>query len=153
MDEDCQTHMKNEHNITELYHFRRLLGITMNDIASRAPNAPSGAKKFATKEAKFTDLQTLYTHVQCIPVLSTADCNRCLHIVIGTLPSCCNGKQGANVLNPSCNVRYEVYPFYQVQAVPPPPTPVLLAPPPPAPGNVPRQKVMYLVWPSLFNLG
>ena len=45
MDEDCQTHMKNEHNITELYHFRRLLGVTMNDIASRFSNAPFGAKK------------------------------------------------------------------------------------------------------------
>ena len=154
MDEAPSISLYNIQNITEPGRFTELLATAMNDIASRAPNAPSGAKKFATKEAKFTDLLTLYTLVQCIPVLSTSDCNRCLRIVIGTLPSCCNGKQGANVLNPSCNVRYEVYPFYQVQAVPPPPTPVLLAPPPaPAPGNVPRQKVIYLVWPPLFNLG
>jgi hypothetical protein len=124
MDKAPTVSLYNTQNITEPDRFTELLGTAMNDIASRAPNAPSGAKKFATKEAKFTDLQTLYNHVQCNPVLSTSECNRCLRIVIGTLPSCCNGKQGANVLNPSCNVRYEVYQFYKVQAVPPPPTPV-----------------------------
>ena len=35
-------------------------------------------------------------------------------------------------MNPSCFIRYEIYPFYKVQAVSlPSPTPMLLAPPPP----------------------
>ncbi|PQM39057.1 cysteine-rich receptor-like protein kinase 25 [Prunus yedoensis var. nudiflora] len=49
---------------------------------------------------------------------------------IALLPACCNGKPGARVLCPSCNVRYEFYPFYTRVAAPP--TPLLLPPPPPA---------------------
>uniref|UniRef100_A0A2N9F935 Gnk2-homologous domain-containing protein n=1 Tax=Fagus sylvatica TaxID=28930 RepID=A0A2N9F935_FAGSY len=121
--------------------FTQLLATTLNDIISRVLNSPSGAKKFATKTnytdlANYTDLQTLYTLVQCIPVLLSTDCNMCLLGLIGFLPNCCNGKQGAVAMNPSCNIRYEVYPFYQLQ-VNPSPAPLLA---PPAPGNVPRPK-------------
>ncbi|GLT69650.1 hypothetical protein SLA2020_417860 [Shorea laevis] len=94
----------------------------MNDLASGVSNVGSGAKKFGTKEANFTVLQTLYTLVQCTADLSGSDCNRCLQIAIANLPDCCGGKQGARVLFPSCNLRFEVYPFYQSLApVPPPP--------------------------------
>ena len=100
----------------------------MDEIETKASNAPSGATKVATTEAKFSDLQTLYILVQCDPLLSGSDWNRCIWTLIGYLPSCCAGKQGGNVLNPSCFIRYEVYPFYKVPAVPSPlPTPVLLA--------------------------
>ncbi|KAK4588152.1 hypothetical protein RGQ29_019231 [Quercus rubra] len=122
----------NIQNITEPVRFTQLLGTSMNDIETKASNAPTGTQKFATTEAKFSELQTLYSLVQCDPLISSSDCKTCLGIAIGNLPGCCAGKQGANVLYPSCYVRYEIYPFYKVQAVPPPaPTPVLLAPPPP----------------------
>ena len=124
----------NANALTELVRFTQLLGTSMNDIETKASNAPSGTQKFATTEANFSELQTLYSLVQCDPLISSSDCKTCLGIVVGNLPGCCAGKQGANVLNPSCFVRYEIYPFYKVQAVPSPapaPAPVLLAPPPP----------------------
>ncbi|KAF3949583.1 hypothetical protein CMV_024566 [Castanea mollissima] len=83
-------------------------------------NASSGAKRFGTKETKFTDSQTLYNLVQCLPDLSSFDCNRCLREAIANLSTAFGGKRGGRVLNPSCNVRYEVFAFYHVQAVPAP---------------------------------
>ena len=89
--------------------------------AGAAANALSGAKRFGTKETKFTDSQTLYNLVQCLPDLSSFDCNRCLRESITNLSTAFRGKRGGRVLNPSCNVRYEVFAFYNlVQAVPAP---------------------------------
>ncbi|XP_065636331.1 putative cysteine-rich receptor-like protein kinase 9 [Quercus suber] len=130
MGEDLTFRLSNTQSITDPGRFTQLLGTSMDEIETRASNAPSSATKFATTEAKFSDLQTLYSLVQCDPLLSSSDCNRCLRTLIGYLPSCCAGKQGGNVLNPSCFIRYEIYPFYKLQAVPSPaPTPVPLAPP------------------------
>ena len=116
--------MYNIQNITEPVRFTQQLGTSMKDIETKASNAPSGTQKFATTEANFSELQTLYSLVQCDPLISSSDCKTCLGIVVGNLPDCCAGKQGANVLNPSCFVRYEIYPFYKLKAVPSPsPTP------------------------------
>ncbi|KAB2025855.1 hypothetical protein ES319_D06G177600v1 [Gossypium barbadense] len=43
----------------EPYRFNRLVATVMKDIATRAPNATSRTKKFATKEATFNAFQTL----------------------------------------------------------------------------------------------
>ena len=105
----------------------------MNDVATRAANGELG-KKFATKEANFTALEVLYSLAQCTPDLSNAGCNTCLRDAISILPGCCSGKRGGRVLFPSCNVRYETFPFYKITHAAPQPSPVL---PPPAssPGN------------------
>ena len=119
----------------------------MDEIETKASNAPSGATKFATTEANFSDLQTLYSLVQCDPLLSSSDCSRCFVNLISNLLSCCAGKQGGNFLNPSCYIRYEIYPFYRVQSAPSlAPESVLVAPPPP--NIVTTRKGMYL---SIFE--
>ncbi|KAK9084905.1 hypothetical protein Sjap_025316 [Stephania japonica] len=91
--------------------------------ASRVPNGP----KFSTGSANFSAFQTIYGLMQCTTDLSQSDCFRCLEGARANLPSCCNGKIGARVILPSCNLRYEVSPFYEsrVPAIPPspPPTP------------------------------
>jgi len=48
---------------------------------------------------------------------------------VGYIPQCCNGKQGGRYIAPSCDLRYEVYSFYDLAAGPPPPSP-LPSPPP-----------------------
>ncbi|KAJ6767274.1 CYSTEINE-RICH REPEAT SECRETORY PROTEIN [Salix purpurea] len=124
--------------------FNRLVATTMNDTVTLATSATSGAKKFAVKEVYFNEFQNLYSLVQCTPDLSTSDCNRCLRIAISTLPSCCSQTPGARVLYPSCNVRYEIYEFYNTTAValesPPPPPPAIRAP---LPSPVSKPKVNY----------
>ncbi|KAJ9136291.1 hypothetical protein P3X46_033383 [Hevea brasiliensis] len=123
----------NTQNVSEVERFMRLLEKTMNDTAARAANDQSGSgKKFATGEVNFTSFQSLYTLVQCTPDLSAQACNSCLHEAIARLPSCCEGKRGGRSIFPSCNVIYELYQFYRVEATAPAPSPVpVLLPPAP----------------------
>jgi hypothetical protein len=142
IEEEPSSLMWNLKNITEQDRFHKLLEATLNDSVPRAANAPSGVKKFAAKEVSFTESKTLYSLVQCTPDISSSDCNMCLRGAMANLQTCCDGKQGGRVLYPSCNLRYEIYQFYQIQSesVPTPsltPTPMLL---PPAPGWVTRKK-------------
>ncbi|KAK8471858.1 hypothetical protein PHAVU_002G049500 [Phaseolus vulgaris] len=126
----------NTGNISNPEAFMTLLFSTINTTADEAANFHMGVKKYATNQANFSGFQTLYCLAQCTPDLSPGDCRNCLSGVIGDLPWCCQGKQGGRVLYPSCNVRYELYPFYRATATPSPspsPSPPLL--PPPTSGN------------------
>jgi hypothetical protein len=147
MEEEPRKFLWNVRDITEQDRFRKLVNTTLNDLVPQAANAPSGAKMFAANKVNFTEFQTLYSLVQCTPDISSSDCNMCLRGAMTNLPMCCDGKQGGRVLYPSCNLRYEIFPFYQIQSVPTPSpsptptqtqTPMLL--PPPAPGQVTRPK-------------
>ncbi|XP_021719582.1 putative receptor-like protein kinase At4g00960 [Chenopodium quinoa] len=81
-------------------------------------NATDGRidRKFATKEARFvgnlSNLNTLYTLVECTPDISLKDCRRCLQMVIGNTSELCNVKAGCTLMCPNCNMRYDIYPFY-----------------------------------------
>ncbi|XP_048326384.2 cysteine-rich receptor-like protein kinase 15 [Ziziphus jujuba] len=107
--------------------FRLKVEKTMNKFASEAAN---GAKKFMVQEANISGFDKIYSLVQCTQDLSSQDCTKCLQNAISSLPFCCDGRQGARVLFPSCNVRYELDQFYNVSA-PPQTTPYLLSPPSP----------------------
>ncbi|XP_059439339.1 cysteine-rich receptor-like protein kinase 25 [Corylus avellana] len=123
-------HIWNTQNITEQDQFNRLLNITMTQLASQVSNFPTGTSKFGTKEVSFSQFQNLYNLVQCTPYLSSADCNSRLQAAINRLPICCDGKQGGRVMFPSCNVRYELYQFYN-ETMAPALTPGIVPSPPP----------------------
>ncbi|KAG6754699.1 hypothetical protein POTOM_040493 [Populus tomentosa] len=78
-----------------------------------------------------TAFSKLYGLVQCTPDISPSECGICLSSCVSDIPGCCNGKQGGNVLKPSCSIRYEIYPFYIASPAPPPPasSPSLPTPP------------------------
>ncbi|XP_052203592.1 cysteine-rich receptor-like protein kinase 25 isoform X5 [Diospyros lotus] len=120
---------------SSLAQFKEVLDETMGDIANQAARNQSG-RKFASKDANFSGDQKVYTLAQCTEDFSVSDCNSCLADAISRLPDCCEGKQGGRVLKSSCNVRYEIYPFYYLSdtASPPPPA---SSPPPSAPANSP----------------
>lgn len=111
-------------NITDPTRFKQLLGETMNDMATRASAGGSG-KKVAVAEVNFTSSRKLYALVQCTPDLTASDCHACLQFGIANLPQ---GKQAGRLLTPSCNVGYELHPFYAASA--------LVAPPPPPSARV-----------------
>ncbi|KAJ8761867.1 hypothetical protein K2173_005578 [Erythroxylum novogranatense] len=121
--------MWNVKNVSEVTSFTALV-INLNQAAYEAAAAPSGSKRFAVTKNS-TNFGNLYTLVQCTPDLSGADCNRCLQSVIAQIPT---GTRGGRVLTPSCNVRYELYSFYNETFGPaPPPSPQLPSPSPPLP--------------------
>ncbi|KAJ9136289.1 hypothetical protein P3X46_033381 [Hevea brasiliensis] len=129
----------NTQQVSEPGRFMDLLGKTMDNVTAQAANDPSG-KRFATAEANFSSFQKLYTLAQCTQDLSVGSCTECLQAAVDYLPGCCNGKQGGRVIFPSCNVRYELYPFYR--AVAPPPSMLL---PSPSPGRKGKRQVSTVI--------
>ncbi|KAI9123553.1 hypothetical protein K1719_004853 [Acacia pycnantha] len=89
--------------------FSKSLLETLNLTADEAANE---TKKYATREEYIPEFGTMHSLLQCTPDLSSQDCRKCLSDVIGDLSSCCVGQEGGRVLYPSCNVRYELYFFY-----------------------------------------
>ncbi|XP_059450910.1 cysteine-rich repeat secretory protein 38-like [Corylus avellana] len=59
-------------------------------------------------------IPSLYALAQCISDLSEQECNDCLLGAFESIPQCCDGKEGGRVVRPSCNIRFEVYPFYNL---------------------------------------
>ena len=118
--------MLNVQDVTDPNKFNQLLNASLIELlvklAKETSNVPTGANKFGTKQVNMTN-QTLYSLVQCTPDLSGTDCNNCLQDAIKILPSCCSGKQGGRIVFPSCNLRYELYQFYETVATVPPPSP------------------------------
>ncbi|TXG47150.1 hypothetical protein EZV62_026444 [Acer yangbiense] len=116
-------------NITvEPSQFQKLLSSLLKEAKTQAVIDP---KKFATTKGNFTTFQTLYVLVQCAEDVWNTDCSDCLEEAISALPT---ARIGGRVLFPSCNCRYELYPFYNENLTPSPPvapTPVLQSPPSP----------------------
>lgn len=82
--------------------------------------------------------QTLLVLMQCTPDLSQDECDNCLVKAGQDFRSCCDAAAGIRMLMPSCNLRYELYPFYndtrlREQQISPSslPSPPLLSPPAP----------------------
>ncbi|TKY65620.1 Cysteine-rich receptor protein kinase 25 [Spatholobus suberectus] len=75
-------------------------------------------ERYRTGSLKLNDDQTLYILGQCTLDLSSNDCGGCLSDVIGSaIPWARLGSVGGRVLYPSCNLRFELFPFYDL--VPP----------------------------------
>jgi len=68
-------------------------------------------KMYAAGALEIGNSTTLYGLVQCTRDLSSANCNICLEEAIGVVPYF-NGSVGGKIVGGSCNVRYEIYPFF-----------------------------------------
>ncbi|KAF8029028.1 hypothetical protein BT93_E1643 [Corymbia citriodora subsp. variegata] len=68
---------------------------------------------YATINFTFSSSMTLHELAQCTPDISKSACKDCLLSAIKKFPTVLNYKRGgARVLQPSCNIRYELYHFY-----------------------------------------
>ncbi|XP_038975175.1 uncharacterized protein LOC108510788 [Phoenix dactylifera] len=123
----------NDRNVSEPRRFENLVRELLDNLTERA--AYQSALMFATGEAKFTTLTTLYGLVQCTRDQSGDDCYRCLMVSAGYIPNSCWAKQGGRVWAYNCIMRFEIYPFYNESvgaAPPPPPSDDTVSPPPEA---------------------
>ncbi|CAI9773310.1 unnamed protein product [Fraxinus pennsylvanica] len=121
-EQSVTSNLTNMQNITdEPERFRQVLGETLNEIVSKAVNNNPSNEKFATKIAKFTASVSLYTLAQCMPYLTSGECDFCLKSAIPILRTCCDNKKGGRVIGESCNIRYEVYSFFGSTVAPAPP--------------------------------
>ncbi|CAH1448351.1 unnamed protein product [Lactuca virosa] len=93
-----------------------VFGKTLRDLVGRLRVEAAGGnslRKFATGDVGFgTDSSKIYAMVQCLPDLSSFDCNSCLSIVFREAQGCCDGDIDVGVFYPSCFVRYSNASFY-----------------------------------------
>ncbi|KAL1190774.1 putative cysteine-rich receptor-like protein kinase 23 [Cardamine amara subsp. amara] len=100
--------ISNTTNVTsnEQDRFRDLVLSTMNQSATEAAISN---KRFNATKANFTGFQNLYVLVQCILDLPREECFSCLQRIIAQLRT---EKIGGRVVVPTCNARFELYPFF-----------------------------------------
>ncbi|KAF8035785.1 hypothetical protein BT93_C1724 [Corymbia citriodora subsp. variegata] len=123
MDVSVYFSMRNPSNVTNnVNQFNQDLRNLTYGLMDRAANGNS-TRKFAVGNATAPNFQTLFGLVQCTPDLSQQDCNGCLVQAISRIPQCCDQKQGGRFIFPSCNIRFEVYPFFDASAYESPPSP------------------------------
>lgn len=139
---------KNEGTVAEPGRFNRTLEGIMESMRREAVNDRYGKKYYyATKEENYFASQMqqrVFSLVQCTPDLSPEQCDQCISGLTEYLLECCSTYQGARVVFPSCNFRYEFYPFYAAAVEgeeAPDPTPL----PPPPPSQPTGTKGKYLL--------
>nr|POE56944.1 cysteine-rich receptor-like protein kinase 29 [Quercus suber] len=120
----------NTGDVPDVEAFNNVLFPLLNSVRNRTASGNS-TYKFAVKSASAPNYQTLYALLECTPDLSKLECNSCLEQVQSYIPQCCKGKQGGKFVTPSCDIRFEVYSFYDPSVEPPP------SPPPPSPSPPP----------------
>ncbi|CAH8275637.1 unnamed protein product [Arabidopsis lyrata] len=126
--------MTNPNNISSQLEdrFGDFVSSTMNQAAEEAVN---NSRKFYTIRANWTALRSLHVLVQCTPDLRRQDCLACLQYSINGMPLY---RIGGRLLWPSCNSRYELYPFYNESVIEaPPPLESLVSTPPMASPSLP----------------
>ncbi|KAL0372976.1 UNVERIFIED_CONTAM: Cysteine-rich receptor-like protein kinase [Sesamum calycinum] len=125
--------------------FKEILRTVVDTLSLQAASGGS-LMKVAAGNHTAPDFQTIYAMLQCTPDVSEEDCSGCLTAAAQHIPQCCDSKRAATILLPSCNLRYDVDPFYNITRIQeaqaavsmtsPPPVPTLtpvLPPPLPAP--------------------
>ncbi|KAK7343550.1 hypothetical protein VNO77_12360 [Canavalia gladiata] len=135
-------YMRNNGNATDIDQFNEVLRNLLDSLIGQASSGDS-KRKFAAANVTGPGFQTIYGLVQCTPDLSEQDCSSCLVGAISEIPQCCDGKKGGRVGRPSCNFRYEIYPFYDATNVATPQAPAsaptVFAPPPSSTDALPTE--------------
>ncbi|KAG6511103.1 hypothetical protein ZIOFF_029156 [Zingiber officinale] len=125
-----KVYQTNPNNASDPQIFNDKLGNLMNSLATKA--AFTSSKLFAAGDVNLTSFTKIYGLVQCTRDLYAGECYNCLLDAVGSIPTLCGWRQGCKVLGQSCDLRYEIYPFYNISATEevssPPLTPV--SPPP-----------------------
>ncbi|XP_057419979.1 cysteine-rich receptor-like protein kinase 10 [Lotus japonicus] len=95
---------------------RTLFGL-LNRLGEEAAD-PGSAKRFASGDEGFGgSSRRVYALVECAGDMTRGQCEECLQNAIGILPACCGGRRGARVMLARCNVRHQLYLFYNSTSV------------------------------------
>jgi len=118
----------NSKNVSDVDGYGEALRTLLDTKISEAASGVS--RKFATGTSPAPDFSKIHVLVQCTPDLSHQECSKCLQMISAQIPVCCVGQDGARYYTPSCNFRYESYPFFDLTAAPLSPPVQVLYPPP-----------------------
>ncbi|KAK3123092.1 hypothetical protein QOZ80_8AG0623700 [Eleusine coracana subsp. coracana] len=129
--------LQNANFVSDKTAFERTYYALMRSLTARAANATpesssTAAPMFATGHAVFdrgARNGTVYGLVQCMRDRTAAECAQCLTDSAPQLPECCYGRQGGLVRGYNCDLRMEVYTYYDL-ALDAQQPPLVLAPTP-----------------------
>ncbi|KAG6695146.1 hypothetical protein I3842_09G081700 [Carya illinoinensis] len=102
-------------NISNPVHLEQVLTYLMNNISNETAFDPS-TRMFAAGEIKFSRKKTIYGLVQCTRDISDESCSNCLQSAFGELQECCFCRQGGIIVSRNCNMRFELYRFYNASS-------------------------------------
>ncbi|KAJ6377319.1 hypothetical protein OIU76_026315 [Salix suchowensis] len=115
-----------EQNVFDVTRFNKALDTLFGRLIPRAASGNS-FKKFASGNQS-AGVETVYATVQCTPDLSEELCSGCLRIHFENISNCCDGYKikgntGAELINPSCNLRWDTVKFFNgtLEILSPPP--------------------------------
>ncbi|KAK4485147.1 hypothetical protein RD792_007760 [Penstemon davidsonii] len=124
----------NTQNASSVGQFLTDLRRLIDDLRNQAASGGS-LWKVAAGNITAPDFQRIFALVQCTPDLTSDDCSTCLMDAAGNIPRCCGSQRGVRILTPSCNLRYEIYTFYNEsrlrEVLEPIPSPPPMSPSPP----------------------
>ncbi|GLT59652.1 hypothetical protein SLA2020_324600 [Shorea laevis] len=107
--------------------FYQTLSFLLKNLSTRAA---TGDPNFKCATGLTVKPDRIYALVQCTPDLSQQSCSACLEKAMAEerMRRYCHGYTGCRILQPSCNLRYEIDPFVDsvdvtVEPSPPPPSP------------------------------
>ncbi|KAE8733198.1 UDP-3-O-acylglucosamine N-acyltransferase-like [Hibiscus syriacus] len=106
----------NEKNISNPGRFNDVLAFLMNNISRTA--AYDSRLMFETGEVKINKKERIYGLVQCTRDISGDFCLNCLNSALKDLNGCCRPRTGGSVLSRNCNVRFQMYKFYNASDSP-----------------------------------
>ncbi|XP_060971080.1 cysteine-rich receptor-like protein kinase 26 isoform X2 [Cannabis sativa] len=115
--DDPRMYIPNPNNVWESNLFRLTLKPLLDKITSKASMGDS-LKKYDSGQATVPGYETIYAAAQCTPDLDKDECYGCLDDAANFIPQQFDGKQGGRILKPSCNLRFEVKPFFSATADP-----------------------------------
>jgi hypothetical protein len=136
----------NTGNVSDVEGFNGVLRPLLKRLRNSAASGNS-TRKFALGSDFAPNFQTISALVECTPDLDQLGCNNCLLAAEGFIR---DGKQGGKYVTPSCDLRYEIYGFYDPTAEAPPPSPV---PPPSAPPVLSASPPPVLPPPPIHGMG
>jgi len=110
-DNDVLLIVMNAKNFTESADSMRLMLFTLLNATSQ--DAASRSGRFTTARLDISSLPTMYCLVQCTPDLTAGECAACLRDFPQLTLRYLDGSQGGRLIGVRCNMRYEIYPFYQ----------------------------------------
>ncbi|XP_054787857.1 cysteine-rich receptor-like protein kinase 10 [Prosopis cineraria] len=102
-------------NVSDPDRFRIFLMYLMNKLSNEAAFFPS-KNKFASGEVEFSQEITIYGLIQCTRDISEISCHECLSSALQELEACCSDRQGGIVLSQICNVRFDLYQFFNTSS-------------------------------------
>ncbi|XP_021719465.1 cysteine-rich receptor-like protein kinase 8 [Chenopodium quinoa] len=113
LEEQPSLTLMSTHKVTNnVNQFNQVLGTLLNKLRNDASKGDSQLK-FATGNDTYGSFGSIYALAQCSPDLSQRNCFNCIGDFISKMiPSGSTNNTGAQILGPSCKLRYEDYLFY-----------------------------------------